>query len=130
MELEKIPVFNLVGEYDEEEDIAYFNCPYSGINTFGDDWSIDSYPNELLYYIMPMYSESEYVKPEFEAFLKEFNEGTEENDPKYIKYEGFYEYLATKLSNEKEYYLLFVEHPEDDDGSYIIYFYEGTFKES
>jgi hypothetical protein len=129
MKRPKIPIFCIDGDYNEEEDLAFFNCPYSGINTFSEDWVEESYPAELIYFAMGLaFDETEYVNPEFQDLLEEYNEAKMEEDPKFDKYDWFYEYLATKLPKDKQYYILQVDHPEGVMGDWNIYVYEGIYK--
>ena len=125
MKQNKIPVFCVSGDFNEEDDTSFFNCPYSGINTFSEDWIEESYPDELLYFAMGLaFDETEYVRSDFQDLLDEYNEA------KFEEFDWFYEYLATKLPKGKKYYIIQVDHPDGVLGDWNIYVYEGEYSEA
>jgi hypothetical protein len=127
----KIPVYQVEGFYDEEEDISYFNCPYSGIDTFSENWVQEVYPKELVYFAMGLaFDESEYVRSDFQQLLEEYNEAKMEEDEKFDEFGWFYEYLATKLPKGKKYYILQVDHPDGVMGDWNIHVYEGEYSKA
>lgn len=128
MKPNKIPVFCISGDYNEEDDLAFFNCPYSGVNTLSEDWVEEVYPKELIYFAMGLaVEESEYVREEYQDLLEEFNEAKMEEDDTFDDFECFYEYLATKLPSDKKYYFIQVDHPDGVLGDWNIFMYEGEY---
>jgi hypothetical protein len=126
------PIYCIEGDFKEEEDenIAFFNCPITGINTFSEDWQPEVYPKELIYFAMGLaFDETEYVRSEFEEYLSEYYEGQMEEDPEFDNYAWFYEYLITKLPKSKSYYVLQVDHPEGIIADWNIFVYEGVYSE-
>jgi hypothetical protein len=125
----QVPFYEIDGDYNEEEDLALFNCPYSGINTLSEEWTEDVYPDELVYFIMGLADETEYVRSDYEKELEEFNEAKELDNPSFDSYYYFYEYLVTKLPKDKNFYILKVNHPDDIMGDWNVCIYEGEYKE-
>jgi hypothetical protein len=131
--MKKTPIYCIEGYFKEEdEDIAFFECPITGINTFNEEeWQPEVYPKELIYFAMGVaFSETEYVSSEFEEYLEDYNEGKMEDELKFEKYDWFYEYLITKLPKDKNFYVLQVDHPEGMIGDWNLYVYEGVYKEA
>jgi len=128
MKQHKIPIFDIDGDFNEEEDLVYFNCPITGINTFGPDWTEDNYPEELIYYTMSLFPDCEYIREDLRNIIEKIENSTNEIDPDFDRFDFICEYLETKSPKDKDYFVLFVSHPEDGDGAVIIYVYEGIYE--
>jgi hypothetical protein len=119
---ENILIADLCMKWDENEETALFPCPFSGQDTANWVDETPDFPKELVLYHVNLLGYASYIKESYiDLFesgpLDEDNDDFEEMDPS--------ELYLSKLPKDKKFTYFTVYHPDDVEGDFTIYIYEG-----